>query len=60
MLIAIWQISHPARKKPPAVAAHQPQYGQDARRERGAPAALAARPKVAWDELMQKRYADGA
>jgi hypothetical protein len=60
MLIAIWQISHPARKKPPAVAAHQPQHGQDARRERGAPSALAARPKVAWDELMQKRYADGA
>jgi len=59
-LIAIWQVSHPAEKKPSAASAHRPQYWQDDRSERSAPSVLATRPKVAWDELMQKRHADGA
>jgi hypothetical protein len=60
-LIAIWQASHPAEKKSAAqpAAAHQPQYWHDEKSERGAPAVPVSRPKVPWDELMQKRQAEG-
>lgn len=54
-LVAIWQASHPADKKSSAqrtATAHQPQYWHDEKSERSAPV---TRPKVPWDELMQKR-----
>ena len=60
-LVAIWQTSHPAETKssPTRAAAHQPQYWQNKKDERSAPLAV-TRPKVPWDELKQKRQADGA
>jgi hypothetical protein len=59
-LVAIWQASHPAEKKSSAPgAAHQPQYVENIEGERSAPALPATRPKVPWDELKQRRHADG-
>jgi hypothetical protein len=59
-LVAIWQASHPVEKMSSAPGgAHRPQYWQD-ETERNAPALPVTRPKVPWDELMQKRQADGA
>jgi uncharacterized protein (DUF2336 family) len=57
-LVAIWQASHPA-EKPSSAPGHRPQYWRD-ESERNAPALPVARPKVPWDELMQKHRADGA
>jgi hypothetical protein len=62
-LVAIWQASHPAEKSAsPArtATAHQPQYFHDEKSERVAPALPVTRPKVPWDELMQKRTAESA
>jgi hypothetical protein len=59
-LVAIWQASHPAEKKSAAPSAtHQPQYLQDDKSERSAPALPVTRPKVPWDELKLRRQADG-
>jgi hypothetical protein len=57
-LVAIWQVSHPAEKTSLA-SGHKPQYWHD-ESERDAPALPVTRPKVPWDELMQKRHADGS
>jgi hypothetical protein len=62
-LVAIWQASHPAENRSPATrtaAGHQPQYWQDEKSERSAPALPATRPKVAWDEFVQSRKAESA
>ena len=61
-LIAIWQRSHPAENRSGptrSAAAHQPQYWQGKNDERSAPGLPVTRPKVPWDELKQKRQADG-
>jgi hypothetical protein len=61
-LVAIWQASHPAKSKSAArtAAAHQPQYWQDPKGERNAPALPVTRPKVPWDEFVQSHKADSA
>ena len=60
-LVAIWQASHPAESRSSATritAAHQPQYWQDEKSERSAPALPVTRPKVAWDEFVHLRKAE--
>src|SRR5258707_5471557 len=60
-LVAIWQASHPAEKSPaPQTAAPQPQYWQDEKSERRAAPLPVTRPKIAWDEFIQTRRAEGA
>ena len=60
-LVAIWQASHPPEKSPaPQTAAHQPQYWQDEKSERRARPLPVTRPKVAWDEFIHARQAEGA
>jgi hypothetical protein len=61
-LVAIWQASHPAESRSSATrpAAHQPQYRQDEKSERNAPALPVTRPKVAWDEFVHSRKAESA
>lgn len=61
-LVAIWQASHPAETKSAAsrTAGHQPQYWQDQSGGRSAPSLPVTRPKVAWDEFVQARKAEGA
>ena len=61
-LVAIWQASHPAENKSATAhrRAHQPQYWQDEKSERSAPALPVTRPKVAWDEFVQSRKAESA
>jgi uncharacterized protein (DUF2336 family) len=59
-LIAIWQASHPAEKKSASSRpAHQPQYWQAEPTGRSTPALPVTRPKLAWDEFVQARKADG-
>jgi hypothetical protein len=60
-LVAIWRAGHPAEKKTAARTgtAHQPQYWQNDRAERGT-SLPAARPKVRWEELIQSNKSESA
>jgi hypothetical protein len=58
-MIAVWRAGHPPERKPQdAPAVHQPQRRRDERRD-NAPA-LAARPRIRWDDYAQTRKIDSA
>jgi hypothetical protein len=60
-MVAIWRASHPAEKRSASRPsnAHQPQYWQNDRAERG-PSVTLTRPKLPWEELIQSRKSEGA